>query len=220
MEQPLCVGGIHGPIGAGGRSGWHLVLNDPSRRCFLSYKPSGFSGALLNTWYYDCANGLNWERPWINDKLLPRKACWLTMPDVQLPYKYGGREWPCQIMPGWLQQITEQVGAACGLKCLPNSCNANMYESGDDIVGWHADDEPLFQANKQDALIISLSLGGPRTFVYRLNSKPDHVHKLQLGDGDLCTMEGLMQKYYKHAVIREHKEVEPRINLTWRWIVQ
>ena len=185
----------------------------------MSYKSSEFSGVLLSTWYHDCATKLKWERPWVNDKLLPRKACWLTMPDVRYPYKHGGREWSCQDMPGWLQQITVIVGKVCGLRDLPNSCNANMYESGDDVVGWHADDEPLFQASKRDALIISLSLGAARTFVYRLNTPLDQAHKQRLHDGDLCVTEGLMQKYYKHAVVREQGEVGPRINLTWRWIV-
>jgi len=44
--------------------------------------------------------------------------------------------------------------------------------------------------------------------------------KLQLRDGDLCTMEGMFQKYYDHRVPREDKKVGPRINITWRWLVE
>ena len=217
--RPLIAGGTQGPLGKNGQNGWQLILNDPHRRCFMSYKPSGVARTVLDAWYYSCVNDLKWERPWVNQKLLPRKACWLTMPNVRVPYKYGGREWACQIMPEWLQQITKQIGEICGLTDPPNSCNANMYETGEDVVGWHADDEPLFKANEQDALIISLSLGTSRIFAYRPNDNPDQARRQLLADGDLCVMEGLMQKYYKHAVPRAQEVVGPRINLTWRWIV-
>ena len=122
-------------------------------------------------------------------------------------------------MPEWFRAITEQVVGICGIKDMPNSCNANLYESGEDVVGWHADDEPLFKATEQDALIISLSLGATRTFAYRLNTQVHKVDRLVLAHGDICTMEGLMQKYYQHAVLRNSATDKPRINLTWRWIV-
>ena len=44
-------------------------------------------------------------------------------------------------------------------------------------------------------------------------------HKVELAHGDLCTMEGLFQKHYQHAVEQEYDKQEPRINLTWRWVV-
>ena len=127
--------------------------------------------------------------------------------------------WPSHDMPGWFQLITEKVMEQCGVTDFPNSCNANLYEDGDDVVGWHADDEPLFNATNQDALIISLSLGTSREFVYRLNTQPDREHPIMLNDGDLCTMEGMTQKYYKHSISKKKGEALARINLTWRWIV-
>merc|ERR1711933_508356 len=39
----------------------------------------------------------------------------------------------------------------------------------------------------------------------------------RLSNGDVCTMEGLTQKYYQHRVPKE-KATGPRINLTWRWV--
>ena len=46
--------------------------------------------------------------------------------------------------------------------------------------------------------------------------KRGHVH---LKNGDILTMEGLFQKYYQHRVPRQGKCTEPRINFTWRYIV-
>ena len=38
----------------------------------------------------------------------------------------------------------------------PNSCNLNLYEDGGMSVGWHADDEAIFQGKFQDAQRVSL----------------------------------------------------------------
>jgi epoxyqueuosine reductase QueG len=38
-------------------------------------------------------------------------------------------------------------------------------------------------------------------------------------NGDLSTMEGLCQKHYRHSVPADLSVTQPRINLTWRWIV-
>ena len=99
-----------------------------------------------------------------------------------------------------------QVCRACGVTERPNSCNANLYEDWDadraptacddvaapfqdekDSVGWHADDEPCFDAKHSDVLIISLSLGAvpwhlwllvataqTRTFVLRTLEDPEN----------------------------------------------
>jgi len=42
--------------------------------------------------------------------------------------------------------------------------------------------------------------------------------RLRLSDGDICTMEGLLQKHYRHRVPVERPSMAPRINLTWRWV--
>ncbi|CAE7358240.1 Alkbh3 [Symbiodinium pilosum] len=109
----------------------------------------------------------------------------------------------------------------CGLAAQaswPNSCNLNLYQDGQHSVGWHADNEALFQGKYQDCRIISLSLGQSRRFELMCGQD---FHRLELSDGDLCTMEGMTQKWYKHRVPKESgRNVGPRINLTWRWIVQ
>eukprot|EP00415_Alexandrium_ostenfeldii_P003916 UN3916 len=91
-------------------------------------------------------------------------------------------------------------------------------------VGWHADDEQLFQGRFRDCRIISLSLGAPRNFELRLNWPQDGdkepLVRLPLGNGDICTMEGMAQKHFQHRVPREDNVVGARINLTWRWIVK
>merc|ERR1711953_100341 len=118
----------------------------------------------------------------------------------------------------------ETVMPFCGIKDkMPNSCNLNLYEDGTMSVGWHADDEKLFQGKFSDCRIISLSLGARRRFEMRSNWPAENeqsLYSLSLGNGDLCTMEGMMQKHFQHRVAREAGVAGPRINLTWRWIVK
>lgn len=90
-------------------------------------------------------------------------------------------------------------------------------------MGWHSDDEKLFQGKFQDILIVSLSLGVARKFELRVNWPENGertVRNIRLGAGDLMTMEGMTQKHYMHRVPKEDNIQGPRINLTWRWIVR
>jgi alkylated DNA repair dioxygenase AlkB len=41
-------------------------------------------------------------------------------------------------------------------------------------------------------------------------------HELNLNSGNLVVMDGITQKYWKHAVPKQVKVTEPRINLTFR----
>ncbi|CAK9000046.1 unnamed protein product [Durusdinium trenchii] len=119
----------------------------------------------------------------------------------------------------------------CGFRdphCWPNSCNLNLYEDGGMSVGWHSDDESLFQGKLVDIRILSLSLGARRKFELRANW-PEEAESTQpksvmlsaalriWRDGDMMTMEGMTQKHFQHRVPKEGHVDGPRINLTWRW---
>jgi len=114
----------------------------------------------------------------------------------------------------------------CGLqemKDWPDSCNLNLYEDGSMSVGWHSDDEKLFQGKFTDILIISVSFGTARRFELRTNwpeNNEKSLRRVQLGNGDLMTMEGMCQKHFQHRVPKEDGKDGPRINLTWRWVLK
>merc|ERR1719499_1764172 len=123
-------------------------------------------------------------------------------------------------------EVMQTVMPYCGLPDManwPNSCNLNLYEDGGMSVGWHSDDERLFQGKFQDIRILSLSLGVTRKFELRANwpeEGENPILGMMLGNGDLLTMEGMTQKHYQHRVPKEGNVRGPRINLTWRWIVK
>jgi alkylated DNA repair dioxygenase AlkB len=118
------------------------------------------------------------------------------------------------------------IMSACGLASRedwPDSCNMNYYLDGTMSVGWHADDEVLFQGTVRDIMIISLSLGASRRFDLRMK-RPTIGEQtslsIRLNDGDILTMEGRCQKYMEHRIPCDKGIVGPRVNLTWRWIVK
>ena len=128
------------------------------------------------------------------------------------------------VYPSWFEKITQRVLKETGLQFeyIPNSCNINWYEDGSDSVGWHSDDEWMFNSMNDDCLILSLSLGAERRFEIKLNDEleEEQITNVVLKNGDLMTMEGMFQKYYVHRVPKEKNVSKERINLTWRWIRQ
>ena len=152
---------------------------------------------------------------------MPRQTAWMVQPGCTCPYKYGGVTVAPQVFPQWMPEAMRVVMPKCGISDeseWPNCCNLNLYNDGSESVGWHADDEPLFQGKHRRARIISLSLGATRAFEIRDNQEHAKTFSLMLKDGDLLSMDGLTQKHYLHQVPKCPK-AEPRINLTWRWIV-
>merc|ERR1719444_25676 len=104
---------------------------------------------------------------------IPRKTAWMVAPDgCNCTYRYGRIEVDPQIYPQWMLDIMRQIMPMCGLKDRsdwPNCCNLNLYTDGGMSVGWHSDDEALFQGKFQDIRIISFPLGTKRKFEIRAN---------------------------------------------------
>lgn len=89
----------------------------------------------------------------------------------------------------------------------------NLYRSGQDSIGYHADDEPSLG---QQPAIASLSLGATRTF--RLKRKESGVpsYAYALSHGDLLLMQPGCQENWVHALPKTSKFCGVRINWTFR----
>lgn len=84
------------------------------------------------------------------------------------------------------------------------------------LVGWHSDDEAtLVSKTGQETIIASLSLGATRKFSFKHKQTAKKVDVL-LQSGQLIVMRGDTQQYWKHALMKSTRVVEPRINLTFR----
>jgi alkylated DNA repair dioxygenase AlkB len=107
------------------------------------------------------------------------------------------------------------------LGCRFNSLLLNRYRSGDDRMGWHADDEPELE---RDHPIASLSLGAGRDLRFRPRpggtaaAESAAAFTLALADGDLLVMDAPTQRHWQHALPSRRRVTDERINLTFRRI--
>ncbi|CAK0831096.1 unnamed protein product, partial [Prorocentrum cordatum] len=206
---------------------WFYLLKDEDRRSFAAYQPCPFTEEQCKERFGTIEKGTDWKQPEApNGELIPRKTAWMVSRGCQCTYRYGRIEVEPQEFPPWMLSILREVMPLCGITDeneWPNSCNMNLYEDGGMSVGWHADDEALFQGKFNDIKIISLSLGVRRKFQLRANWPNENervMRHIMLGDGDLMTMEGMTQKHFQHRVPKEDNVEGRRINLTWRWTVK
>jgi alkylated DNA repair dioxygenase AlkB len=97
-----------------------------------------------------------------------------------------------------------------------NSCLLNLYHDGSEGMGWHSDDE---KSLGNDTSIASLSLGAERKFAlkHRVNKQSTAVI---LKHGSLLEMKGTTQTNWLHSLPKTTKISTPRINLTFRTMVQ
>jgi alkylated DNA repair dioxygenase AlkB len=143
----------------------------------------------------------------------PRRIAWMA-DDLGAVYRYSGTDnKPSEWTPTVLG-VREALKAREGLAF--NSCFLNLYRDGQDSIGWHSDDEPLFGENPT---IASVSFGASRTFQIRhvVNRRAKNI---RLADGDLLVMGGTFQTFYEHQIPKEPRVTYPRVNLTFRNVTQ
>ncbi|GAA4307190.1 alpha-ketoglutarate-dependent dioxygenase AlkB [Nibribacter koreensis] len=141
----------------------------------------------------------------------PRLTAWYG--DAGKSYTYSGLTWqPLPWIPV-LTQLREKLLSTTGISF--NSVLLNLYRTGQDSMGWHADDEPELGPSP---IIASISLGQERSFHFRHRIQPDVKQKLILPSGSLLLMAGQTQHHWQHQVPKSAKPLEPRINLTFRVI--
>ncbi len=97
-----------------------------------------------------------------------------------------------------------------------NSVLLNWYRSGEDHMGWHADDE---QELGKNPVIASVNFGATRDFVLRRIDDPTIKIVIPLQHGTLLVMGGELQHYWQHSVPKRKKVKDSRFNLTFRSIV-
>jgi len=96
-----------------------------------------------------------------------------------------------------------------------NSVLLNWYRDGEDYMSWHSDDEKELG---QNPIIASINFGASRRFLLRRKDDEKIKVEIPLKHNTLLVMKGELQHFWKHAVPKEKKIKEHRINLTFRVI--
>lgn len=127
------------------------------------------------------------------------------------PYRYSNitmtpNKWTLQ-----LERIKRDIETLCHHEFT--TVLLNLYRTGNDSNGWHADNEKELGKNP---VIASLSLGETRSFHFKHRTIKDEKHKLNLEHGSLLIMKGEMQHFWLHQIPKTKKVTRERINLTFR----
>ena len=163
------------------------------------------------------------ELPWQSDvvtlfgktHVTTRQIVW--MGDSDIDYQYSGHS--RQTIP-WtdtmfhVKHYVEEQLSALGINANFNSCLLNYYPSGEDGMGYHADDEKELGVQP---IIASLSFGATRKFVLKHKKTQDKV-ELYLESGQLIVMHGDTQSFWKHSITKTKMVDTGRISLTFRQI--
>ena len=172
-----------------------------------------------NALFYNLVTTLPWQADIVTlfgkTHVTTRQIVWMGNSDID--YQYSGHT--RQTIP-WTDNVfhvkrhVEEQLAGLGINTNFNSCLLNYYPSGDEGMGYHADDEKELG---HQPIIASLSLGATRKFVFKHKKTQDKV-ELYLESGQLILMHGDTQKYWKHSITKTKTVNEGRISLTFRQI--
>ncbi len=96
-----------------------------------------------------------------------------------------------------------------------NSCLLNLYHSGEEGMAWHSDGEADL---KKNGAIASMSFGAERKFVFKHKQTGEKV-EIFLQHGSLLVMKDTTQTFWLHRLPPTKKVMKPRVNLTFRTII-
>jgi alkylated DNA repair dioxygenase AlkB len=157
---------------------------------------------------------------WKNDEVVifgkhivtRRKTAWYGDSDYLYTYSNTTKQalaWTKELSD--LKQIVEEYA-----ETKFNSCLLNLYHSGSEAMGWHSDDEKSLGKNNT---IASLSLGAEREFLLK-HKQTKRIASVVLEHGSLLIMKDATQANWLHSLPKSKNVTQPRINLTFRKIVQ
>jgi alkylated DNA repair dioxygenase AlkB len=158
------------------------------------------------------------QLPWTQDSIMmfgkriaiPRQQVW--MGDEHCRYRYSGTTF---YPKPWHPLVRQLAGHVSQFLQQPFNCVLlNLYASGEQHMGWHADNEPELG---HDPVIASVSLGASRRFELKHRTQSWRL-ALDLTPGSLLLMSGGCQQHWLHRLAKQSRIRDSRVNLTFRYI--
>ncbi len=157
---------------------------------------------------------------WKNDEVIMfgkrivtrRKTAWYG----DKPYSYTYSK-ICRFALAWTNDLVEIKQKAEELTGeWYNSCLLNLYHTGDEGMGWHCDDEKEIAPH---SAIASFSFGAERMFIFK-HKQTNETSAVILENGSLLAMKDATQLNWLHQLPPTKKVASPRINLTFRKMIE
>lgn len=176
--------------------------------------PNFFSIEEGNYLFSRLDSTISWKQEKMNmygkEVLFPRLTAWYG--DSDRPYSFSGITLTPLPWTEELLQIKRKIETKTS--AIFNSVLLNKYRDGSDSISWHTDAEKELG---QNPIIASVTFGGTRNFQLRHRDTGEKIN-LELSHGSLLIMQGELQHFWQHQIPKTKKQVDPRINLTFRVI--
>lgn len=183
----------------------------------IIYYPNLWSLDEANFLFKELKDRIKWQQYYITlfgkTHPQPRLTAWYG--DQDKIYTYSGMTlYPHK----WIKPliiVKEKIEPMINTKF--NSVLLNLYRDGKDGMGWHSDNEK--ELGKKP-VIASVSFGAQRRFLLKPRDKKNNLREeIILSHGSLLIMAEETQEYWLHQIPKTSKPVAPRINLTFRFII-
>lgn len=179
----------------------------------LIFVPDFYSPSVSQKLYDYLYSSIKWQHDQIKvfGKVYDQPRLTALYAENNKPYSYSNIVMHPYQFTDELLEMKQKIEAFSKEKFT--TCLLNLYRTGQDSNGWHADDEKELGKNP---VIASLSFGTKRKFKMRRKDNTKEKFELELTDGSLLLMKGETQHYWHHQIPKTAKKITPRINLTFR----
>lgn len=125
------------------------------------------------------------------------------------PYDYSQMAYESTGLPSCLLPVRNLLAEQLDVPF--NNCLLNLYETGQNTMGFHSDETKHLIPETGVAIV---SLGSERTITFRSMDRKVLVDR-RLAPGSMLYMGAEVQDHWMHS-IRKQDIAGPRISLTWR----
>ena len=195
-------------------------LIDPTKNLLPKEGTVNYYGKVLSqeeasAYYQKLLGNIEWQNDVANifgkQIITKRKVAWYA--EKPFEYTYSNNTKSAILFTPELLELKTIVEQKTGETY--NSCLLNLYHNGSEGMAWHSDGE---RDLKEYGAIASLSFGAERKFGFKHKENKETVY-IQLEHGSLLVMKDETQHHWMHRLPPTAKVITPRINLTFRVII-
>jgi alkylated DNA repair dioxygenase AlkB len=182
----------------------------------ITFYPNFFDKVQSDLMFRTLSNEIKWRADKIKlygkEFELPRKTAWYG--ETEKIYTYSGIQMLAESWTPTLLKIKNEIEKVADVTF--NSTMMNLYRNGNDGISWHTDAEPELGKNP---VIGSVSFGQTRRFMLRHRHNKELKFEIELTHGSFLLMGGSTQHFWQHQIPKTSKNIDARINLTFRTII-
>jgi len=182
----------------------------------VRYYPEFFTTADADRYFRQLRDETDWKQEPVKifgrEVMQPRLTAWYG--DTDKSYTYSGITMQPQPWNQPLLEIKQRIESIAPV--VFTSVLMNLYRDGQDSMGWHRDNEKMLGDRP---VIGSVSFGATRTFQLRPYVGKEPLRSVPLTHGSFLIMEDVTQQHWEHRIPKTARPTGPRLNLTFRVIV-